>query len=139
MMYRSGWATKENQDRILAIDITHEGFLWALENSCLSHFDSDIYESQDVWISCKEKSPVVIQWDPERDILLNKLDSKSIQIGLTPPAVYKYINNWIINIKDITPYCKNIKQLISQNKIIEAKEILPIEIIYPLPHKDIIL
>jgi hypothetical protein len=31
MMYRSGWATKENQDRILAIDITHEGFLWALE------------------------------------------------------------------------------------------------------------
>jgi hypothetical protein len=58
---------------------------------------------------------------------------------LTPLAVYKYINDWIINIKDITPYCKNIKQLISQNKIIEAKEMLPIEVIYPLPHNDMML
>ena len=26
MMYRAGWATKENQERILAIKIKHEGF-----------------------------------------------------------------------------------------------------------------
>ncbi len=26
MMYRSGWATKEDQERILGVDITHEGF-----------------------------------------------------------------------------------------------------------------
>ena len=38
MMYRSGWGKKDvNQSRILAIDITREGFNWALNHSCLSH------------------------------------------------------------------------------------------------------
>ena|ERR1700754_275057 len=39
MMYRSGWASKENQERILEIKIKRSGFEWALRNSCLSHFD----------------------------------------------------------------------------------------------------
>jgi hypothetical protein len=30
MMYRSGWAEKEGQERILAIDILRNGFEWAL-------------------------------------------------------------------------------------------------------------
>jgi hypothetical protein len=33
MMYRSGWGKKDSgQNRILAIDITREGFEWVLEN-----------------------------------------------------------------------------------------------------------
>ena len=38
MMYRAGWGLKdEGQKRILAIDITREGFEWALAHSCPSH------------------------------------------------------------------------------------------------------
>ena len=38
MMYRAGWGYKDaGQRRILAIDITREGFQWALEHSCPSH------------------------------------------------------------------------------------------------------
>ncbi|MEI8634955.1 DUF4291 family protein [Vibrio sp. PP-XX7] len=38
MMYRAGWGTKDDgQNRILAIDISREGFEWALEHSLLSH------------------------------------------------------------------------------------------------------
>ena len=34
MMYRAGWGKKDDgQKRILAIDITHSGFAWALANS----------------------------------------------------------------------------------------------------------
>jgi len=37
MMYRSGWGKKDaNQNRILALDISIEGFEWALENSILA-------------------------------------------------------------------------------------------------------
>ena len=36
MMYRAGWAEKEGQERILAIDITKDGFLTILKNSVLS-------------------------------------------------------------------------------------------------------
>jgi hypothetical protein len=39
MMYRCGWATKPGRTRVLAIDLTHEGFAWALAHSCLSHPD----------------------------------------------------------------------------------------------------
>lgn len=32
MMYRSGCAQKEGQERVLAIDVTRSGFEWALRN-----------------------------------------------------------------------------------------------------------
>lgn len=80
MMYRSGWATKQNQERILAIDITHEGFQWAIKNSVPSHFDTCFYKLYDEWIKAKDLTPVVIQWDPERDIYLDKLAYRTIQL-----------------------------------------------------------
>src|SRR5690242_11075104 len=48
MMYRAGWGCKDpGQKRILAIDMTHEGFGWALANSCPSHPDPAM--SHDDW------------------------------------------------------------------------------------------
>src|SRR5579859_23739 len=43
MMYRSGWAAKPGQERVLAIEITRSGFDWALAHSALSRFDPDIH------------------------------------------------------------------------------------------------
>ncbi|EHM7983024.1 DUF4291 domain-containing protein [Elizabethkingia anophelis] len=133
MMYRSGWATKENQENILAIKIKRSGFEWALQNSCLSHFDSTIHSSYDSWKETLKNSPVRIQWDPEKDIFLQPLNYRSIQIGLSGIAVEKYISNWIIDIEDITEHCKKINLLIKNNKINQAKEMLPKEQLYPLP------
>src|SRR5262245_57845000 len=39
MAYRSGWASKPDQERVLAVTMTRAGFEWALQHSCLSHFD----------------------------------------------------------------------------------------------------
>ena len=47
MMYRSGWGTKPGQTRVLAVDITREGFEWALDHACLSHYEPGTYESQE--------------------------------------------------------------------------------------------
>ena len=38
MMYRSGYATKPGQEVVLGIDISREGFEWALEHATLSKF-----------------------------------------------------------------------------------------------------
>jgi hypothetical protein len=132
MMYRSGWATKENQEHILSVQITREGFEWALAHSCLSHFESGAYNSYDDWKTRLYNSPVRIQWDPEKDIFLNKLDYRSIQIGLNGIAVQKYVNEWTVSIEDITPYCKNIYSLILNKEIEEAYKLLPEENIYPV-------
>jgi hypothetical protein len=133
MMYRSGWATKENQERILAIKIKREGFEWALRNSCLSHFNETIYSSHNDWKEILKNSPVRIQWDPEKDIFFQSLDHRSIQIGLSGIAVEKYIGNWIVSIDDITESCKELHQLIIENKIDQARDLLPNEQLYPLP------
>jgi hypothetical protein len=130
MMYRSGWAAKENQNRILAIDITHQGLLWALEHSCLSHFDSSTHADYEEWKKLKNTSPVVIQWDPERDIHLNKLEYRALQIGLTPPAAKLYTEQWITDISDVTATAQKIKSLIENNLLAEAIRLLPIEKIY---------
>ncbi len=135
MMYRSGWATKENQEHILAIKIKRSAFEWALQNSCLSRFDPIVYSSSDEWKKELRMSPVRIQWDPEKDIFLQPLNYRSIQLGLSGIAVEKYITDWIVSISDITVFCKQIHQLVHENKIDQAKMLLPDEQIYVLPER----
>jgi hypothetical protein len=132
MMYRAGWATKEGQEHILAIKIKRKGFEWALANSCLSHFDSSLYASHDDWKAKLQNSSVRIQWDPEKDIHLQNLNYRSIQIGLTGVAVHHYVNEWIVSVEDITLLCKKIHSLVINKKIEEAKSFIPVENIYPL-------
>ncbi|MDH5328173.1 MAG: DUF4291 domain-containing protein [Gammaproteobacteria bacterium] len=128
MMYRAGWGKKDaGQKRILAIDITREGFEWALTHSCLSHFDPDIYATKEEWQKIKEQSPVRIQWDPERDLLLQPLPHRAIQIGLSKEAVRLYVNQWIRRITEVTPLAHDIRSLVQEGRLDEAKARLPSE------------
>lgn len=130
MMYRSGWGKKDaGQNRILAIDITREGFEWALAHSCLSHRDPSMSEEE--WQQLKNNSPVRIQWDPERDLFLQPLEHRAIQIGLSKEAVDLYINEWICKITDITYISNKINLLIQSNEINKATSLLPEEKPYP--------
>src|SRR5688500_10271940 len=70
MAYRCGWATKAGQERVLAIEITRDGFEWALAHACLSHYEPETYPNHAAWSATKDVSPVRIQWDPERDLTL---------------------------------------------------------------------
>ena len=129
MMYRSGWALKDaGQARILAIDITREGFEWALAHSCPSHPDESM--SQDEWQRLKESAPVRIQWDPERDLLLQPQPHRAIQIGLGKQAVDLYVREWIQQITDVTPLAKKVHALVNSSQIEEAQRMLPQEVLY---------
>ncbi|MBJ8551825.1 DUF4291 domain-containing protein [Acinetobacter bereziniae] len=129
MMYRAGWGNKDNkQQKILAIDISKEGFDWALAHSCSSH--KPITISTDEWNIVKSKTPVRVQWDPERNLLLEPLKYRTIQIGLSGIAVEHYINKWITGIIDITEEAKEISNLVVQHKFKEASLLLPNESIY---------
>jgi hypothetical protein len=46
MAYRSGWATKPGQTRVLRIHLKRAGFEWALAHSTLSHYDPAHHESE---------------------------------------------------------------------------------------------
>lgn len=47
MMYRSGWATKPGQERVLAITMSRSGFEEALGLSCLSHMDPAVHNDRE--------------------------------------------------------------------------------------------
>jgi len=126
MMYRAGWGNKdEGQKRILAIDISREGFEWALAHGCLSHADESMTQEQ--WQQKKDKSPVRIQWDPERDLRLNAQSHRAIQIGLSKEAVQLYVNEWIRGISEVTAQAKEIQALVADRRVDLAAALLPPE------------
>lgn len=131
MMYRAGWGFKDSgQKRILALDITRAGFEWALAHSCLSH--ADTATSKDAWRAKKEAAPVRIQWDPERDVLLQPRAQRAIQIGLSQEAVELYVNHWITCITDLTPLAHAVHALVQNQQFAAAEALLPKEAPYPV-------
>lgn len=129
MMYRSGCGQKDaDQSRILAIDITREGFDWALKHSCPSHPPPDLSKAE--WLELKASCPVRIQWDPERDLYLNPQPHRAIQIGLGGAAVHHYVNQWIKSVSDVTELAHTINGFVQDKKIGVATALLPIETPY---------
>jgi len=132
MMYRSDWATKENQENILAIKIIRSGFTWALSHASLTQFVPEVHSTRREWKDNLRANPVRVQWDPDRDILLRPLSVRAIQIGLSGEGLEKYLTGWISSIENITEYCKEIRQLSDEGKISQALTLLPNEQIYPV-------
>lgn len=129
MMYRAGWGYKDqDQRRILAIDITREGFEWALAHGCSSHPDASM--SREAWGKLKDSSPVRIQWDPERNLRLEPLPYRSLQIGLSKIAVDLYVNEWIQRITDVTEVAHAIHALLNSDNLAQAQALLPRERVY---------
>lgn len=129
MMYRCGWGYKDDgQKTILAIDITKQGFDWALEHSCSSHKAEHM--DSETWQQYKDRHPVRIQWDPERNLYLEPLNYRAIQIGLTGIAVKHYIQDWIVNITDITREAQHVHRLVLDGKLDDATALLPEETLY---------
>ncbi|WP_051744950.1 DUF4291 domain-containing protein [Streptomyces yerevanensis] len=132
MMYRSGWATKPNQEHVLAVEISRAGFEWALAHSALSHFDRRVHPDEGSWRQEVKESPVRIQWDPERSLSLDPLPTRAIQIGLSGEAVELYVHDWITSITDVTDLARSIHSDIRDGNTEEATQKLPTERHYPL-------
>jgi hypothetical protein len=71
---RCGFATKPGQKRVLGIDITREGFEWALRHAALSRYLPEAHASPEDWQRQLRETPVRIQWNPERDWRLQPVD-----------------------------------------------------------------
>lgn len=137
MLYRAGWGFKDkNQKRILAIELTREGFIEILKNATVSNFHQSINMTHDSWRESLKKNPIRIQWDPERDFQLNKmLSQRTIQIGIKQPFVTRYVNEWIVKIKEVTDLAHEIKQLSEQNLFDKIKRICPEETLFKIPNE----
>lgn len=74
------------------------------------------------------ESQVRCQWDPERDIHGNPLQYRSLQLGLRGKAVQDYVDDWILQIADITDYVMDLDERRKRGEDILA--LLPQERVY---------
>ena len=133
LMERSNWGTKSNQEFILEIKIKRAFWEKALSLGVLTSPDKDIYQSGQEWVHKFNSAKVHIQWDPERSIRGQKLQKRTIQVGISRFLIEEYNEEWINEIIDLTPLTKKIHQFQKQGKYKEAKRLLPKEKIYSLP------
>lgn len=128
MMYRCGWAQKENQEHVLAIDIKRTGFDKAIDSAVISTYSEDLGITKEEWQKRVKESDVRVQWDPEKDINGNNLSYRSLQLGLRGDAVKEYVHDWIVKVTDITDYVNDLNVLRINNEDISDR--LPKEIVY---------
>lgn len=107
MMYRAGWASKEHQQKILAITLPLEHFKTILNDATISSYDAEIYSTPEAWQSELEHTEVRLQWDPDHDPNGNKQDRKAIQIGMKGTILKKFCTEWIVKIEDMTAFVKS--------------------------------
>ncbi|MEV6328466.1 DUF4291 domain-containing protein [Streptomyces sp. NPDC051909] len=133
MMYRCGWGLKEGQEVVLAVEISREGFEWALRNAALSHYVRGFHADRAAWQRELRGAPARVQWDPERDLHLRPLEYRSLQLGLAGEASRRYADEWTVGIRDVTPLAREIHALVRERRLAEAERLLPAERPYAVP------
>jgi len=106
MMYRAGWATKPNQERIVALWVAREKFEYILSQAVHSTFIAEIYQTEEHWKKALASSDVRLQWDPDHDPYGSKMHRKAIQLGLRGNILRQFATEWIGKIEDITDFVK---------------------------------
>ncbi|MFB6619265.1 DUF4291 domain-containing protein [Streptomyces sp. NPDC056367] len=137
MMYRCGWAAKPDQETVLAVEITRDGFDRALREACLSHYAPGVHADRAAWQESVRTTSARVQWDPERDLHLDPLPYRSLQLGLSGPFSRAYADEWTVSIRDVTPLAREIHGLVRAGDGDAARALLPVETPYaagPLPH-----
>lgn len=79
------------------------------------------------WRRDLRRAPTRVQWDPERDLHLNPLPYRSLQLGLAGEAARRYADEWTVSIRDVTPLAQEIHTLVRAGSARAAAALLPRE------------
>lgn len=104
MMYRCGWASKVNQERVLALRIDRQFFDTLLEQAVPSSFAPELFENHAAWREALETSEVRLQWDPDHDPAGAKQARRAIQLGLRGETLRALGTTELREVIDMTPF-----------------------------------
>lgn len=130
MMYRSGWATKLDQEHVLAIHLQRTGFEELLRQAVHSHYVPALYETELQWRQAVAESAVRLQWDPDHDPFGRSLPRRAVQLGLRGQILLQYAQQWILSIEDITAFVHTQHQLVQSAQL--DRLLTPVERLYPI-------
>jgi hypothetical protein len=104
MMFRSGWATKEGQERILSIRLVRTFFDHLLRSAVASTFDPTRHATQAQWREALDTSDVRLQSDPDHDPSGSPIERRAVQLGLRGETLRRYGGSEIVAIEDVTAF-----------------------------------
>lgn len=128
MMYRCGWAEKENQESVLALWINKKDFEAILNEAVISSFNPKYHDSHEQWRADLDQKEVRLQWDPDHDPYGRKQERRAIQLGLKGEMLENFGKKQITRIEDITGFVKQQKQLLDTGRLGELE--IPLERVY---------
>lgn len=117
MMYRCGWATKDDQERILALWIRKDDFKKILSEAVPTTYKPKQYSSKEAWTIAMKQKEVRLQWDPDHDPYGRKQERKAIQLGLKGNMLKAFGTEYIKRVDDITDFVTDQRQVLDENKI----------------------
>ncbi|KAK2043910.1 hypothetical protein LZ31DRAFT_554742 [Colletotrichum somersetense] len=132
MLYRAAYSFEDpGQERILALKMRHGDFVDLLRKGVLAHRGSEN----------RDGSGLKIQWDPERDVRLERLPHRSIQIGIPPDICRDWVATMIVGIEDVTARARELKRVLEERPGVSDGELvdlglLPAEKEFEVP-KDV--
>ncbi|MBK8975685.1 MAG: DUF4291 domain-containing protein [Planctomycetes bacterium] len=103
MMFRSGWATKVGQERVLAVWLSRAFFERLLVAAVPAIFDPAAGRTQEQWAKAVADSDVRLQWDPDHGPRGEPLVRRALQLGLRRRALAEYADGEILRVEDMTP------------------------------------
>lgn len=135
MMFRCGWATKENQEVVLAVTLKRTAFDEILAQAVHSHYVPQVYPTEADWKTAVSHSQVRLQWDPDHDPVGNKLERRAIQLGLRGTVLLKYSREWIVSIEDMSDFVHEQHQHVLARQY--DRLMTPLEAVYPVKNVQV--
>lgn len=117
MMYRCGWASKENQERVLALWLAKTAFEEILGQAAFSTFAAGNYESEEVWKRELATRNVRLQWDPDHSPYGGKLTRRALQLGLKNDTLEQFGKHQVTRIEDITDFVQQQKKHVDNRQL----------------------
>ncbi|BAV05610.1 protein of unknown function [Filimonas lacunae] len=135
MMYRCGWAEKENQERVLALWLSKKHLELILEQAVFSTFGNGRYESHEAWKQALATKEVRLQWDPDHDPYGQKLNRRAIQLGLKGDILESFGKEMVSKIEDITDFVKAQKQYVNNRRLDMLQ--VPVEQVFEIQNQEL--
>lgn len=128
MMFRSGWASKEGQEMVLALRLRRAFFEALLQQAVPSSFSASRYSTHEAWADAVAGSEVRLQWDPDHAPSGNKLERRAVQLGLRGSMLKALASDALLEVIDMTGFVGVQRQWAQDDS---ARLLTPIERVYP--------
>lgn len=129
MMFRSGWATKEGQEMVLALRLRRSFFDELLRQAVPSSWSASTHATKEAWSHALARSEVRLQWDPDHAPSGAKLPRRALQLGLRGSMLAAFASSDVLlEVIDMTGFVASQRPWATD----DSKTLMtPVEQVYP--------